>query len=287
MQVVNRVSSLLREGVEWLNGMGIPNPRLEAEVLLSHTLGIDRVGLYMDPNRSIGRREIEIYKGFIRERCMRVPLPYITGRREFWSLDFEVGSGVLIPRQETEVLVEEALRLLPEDRPLRLIEVGTGCGVISIVLALELERARVWATDISASALWYARRNASAHKVLDRVALLQGRNLEPFKPIQAFDAILSNPPYIPTREIAHLEPEIRDYEPLEALDGGVDGLEVIRRIIDEAPCYLKEGGWLILEVGAGQSGSVTELLQRDGRYTAPSFRRDYSGIERVVAVQRL
>ncbi len=284
---MERVREVLREGVACLEASGLANPRLEAEVLLAHTLGIERTGLYLDPERPLSRKEIEDYRDLLARRRRREPLGYITGRREFWSLDFETGPGVLIPRQETELVVEEALHLLPRDRPLRVLDLGTGCGVISIVLALELKEVRIWATDISEKALSYAKRNALLHGVGERVRLLCGKDLDPFRQGQIFDAILSNPPYVPTGEIDDLQPEICRYEPKEALDGGEDGLSVIRGIIREVPSYLTCGGWLILEIGAGQAGVVAELVERDGRYGRPTFRKDYSGIERVMTVQRL
>ncbi len=283
--LAERVSDSIRRGTDYLRARGIANPTMEAEVLLSHILGVDRAFLYAHPERVLKVNEVEAFYRALERRGRREPLQYILGRWEFWSLEFEVGPGVLIPRPETEILVEEALRLLDRIGGRRVLEIGTGSGNIAVPLAKG--GAEVWSVDISRKALCYARRNASHHRVSDRIRLIQGRGFDAIKGSRPFDLIISNPPYIPTREIGRLQPEIRDHEPLEAIDGGPDGLSVIRDVVRKAPHYLRKGGWLLMEIGNGQALAVRELIERDGRYSSIGFRRDYGGVERVVIARGL
>jgi len=211
-----------------------------------------------------------------------VPLAYLTGEREFWSLRLAVDDRVLIPRPETEALVEEALRLLPPAP--RVADIGTGSGAIAVAVATERPDAAVWATDLSAGALEVARANARAHGVEGRVRFAQGDLAEPLAALAGtLDAVLANLPYVPAAEVDGLAPEVRDHEPRLALDGGGDGLRVVARLLGEAPALLRPGGRLLLEVGAGQAAAVRELAGQ-GAWAVVGTRRDLAGIERVVVL---
>ena len=269
---------------EYFRQKGMENPRLEAEVLLAHLLGLDRMGLYLNYDKPLKEEERKAYREMIQRRTAWEPIAYILGYKEFWSLKFKVNPECLIPRPETEHLVEEALRIggqLPP--PLRVLEIGTGCGAVAIVLAKELKEAQIVATDISPHALSLAQENARCHGVGERIKFVQG-DLFPCGEAP-FCLIVSNPPYIPTEEVFQLAPEVRDYEPLTALDGGADGLRFFRKIAQEAPSYLVEGGWVLLEMGKGQASKVADILKEAG-FTQIELIPDYSGIKRVARAQR-
>ncbi|RLB07740.1 MAG: peptide chain release factor N(5)-glutamine methyltransferase [Deltaproteobacteria bacterium] len=269
---------------EYFRQKGMENPRLEAEVLLAHLLGLDRMGLYLNYDKPLKEEERKAYREMIQRRTAWEPIAYILGYKEFWSLKFKVNPECLIPRPETEHLVEEALRIggqLPP--PLRVLEIGTGCGAVAIVLAKELKEAQIVATDISPHALSLAQENARCHGVGERIKFVQG-DLFP-RGEAPFCLIVSNPPYIPTEEVFQLAPEVRDYEPLTALDGGEDGLRFFRKIAQEAPSYLVEGGWVLLEMGKGQASKVADILKEAG-FTQIELIPDYSGIKRVARAQR-
>lgn len=279
------VLEILKETALFFERKGIPNPRLDAEVLLAHSLNVSRVNLYINFDRPLTDKEISTYRGFVLRRAKREPLSYIIGEKEFWSLNFKVGTGVLIPRQDTETLVEKAIEVLSidRDRSLNLLDIGTGCGAIAVTLAKEFNKSHGWATDSSPRAIKFAKENAEALGVFERITFLQGRFFEPLREkSNFFDAILSNPPYIKTGDIPSLQQEIRDYEPIEALDGGEDGLDAIRIIACNAFQYLKKRGWLFLEVGVDQALVVSDILKDTGQYTSIQTVKDLSSIERVV-----
>ncbi|MFH0812678.1 MAG: peptide chain release factor N(5)-glutamine methyltransferase, partial [Pseudomonadota bacterium] len=210
------------------------------------------------------------------------PVAYIIGRKEFWSLTFKVNYAVMIPRPQTETLVEAALQLFPSDSSPSILEIGTGSGAIAIALATELPRASISATDISPEALSIARENASAHGITS-IKFMEGNLYESLKMEgKIFDLIISNPPYILTDEIPRLPAGIRDYEPHLAIDGGLDGLEYYRKIIQEAHHYLKLGGYLLLEVGDKQSPDVCKIISKTGYFSPSETVKDLLGIERVV-----
>jgi release factor glutamine methyltransferase len=262
---------------------GIDNPRLEAEVLLAHLMGIDRMGLYLNYATPLTEGERAAYRDMIQRRSAGEPSAYIMGYKEFWSLQFQVSPESLIPRQETEHLVEEAVRIGKELRPpIRVLEIGHGCGAVAIALATELTEAQIVATDISPGAHSLARENAEAHGVGERVQFILADLYPPGE--ESFGLIFSNPPYIPSGEILQLAPEVRDYEPLTALDGGEDGLRFFREIAKSAPNFLTEGGWLLLEMGMGQDAQVTAILQERG-FTHIDIIPDYAGVRRVIRAQ--
>jgi release factor glutamine methyltransferase len=277
------VQRIIRWTAEYFQTKGLDNPRLEAEVLLAHLLGIDRMGLYLNYDRPLKEEERQVYREMIQRRMAGEPPAYIVGSKEFWSLCFAVNPDCLIPRPETEHLVEEAVRIGKGLKPpLRVLEIGHGCGAIAIALAKELDCAEIVATDISAGACSLAQENAEAHGVMGRVRFVLG-DLFPVGE-KSFGLICSNPPYIPTAEVLQLAPEIRDYEPLTALDGGEDGLSFFRRIALGAPAFLVAGGWLLLEMGQGQAAQVAAILQEQG-FAQIELIPDYAGVKRVIRAQ--
>ena len=253
----------------------VPQARLDAELLLAHVLGSSRMDLYMGFDKPLGEADRARFRELIRRRAKeRVPVAYLTERREFWSLPFRVTPDVLIPRPETETLVRVAL----DRKPRRVLEIGVGSGCIAAALARELPSVEIVACDVSRTALEIARENLASLGVLDRVMLVEARALG--EVAGSFDLVLSNPPYVARGELATLAPEVR-HEPTLALDGGPDGLDVIRQICADAPARVERPGALALEIGAGQSAAVTELLRATGAAEVETF-ADLAGITRVV-----
>jgi release factor glutamine methyltransferase len=250
---------------------------LECEILLRHTLGISRTQLYLELDRNLSPEQDAVFRQLVERRLSGEPAAYITGHREFYGLDFYVDSRVLIPRPESELLVEEALRLAQEHPLSTIAEVGTGSGAIAVSLALELPEAKIYATDISAPALEAAGINCRKHGVGDRVNLLQGDMLDPLP--QAVDLIIANLPYVRKSELSGTS-----FEPLLALDGGGDGIEKIRRLCRQAGNKLRPGGFLLLEIGQGQGRAVTALLNTLFPRSKINILPDLSGIERVVSL---
>ncbi len=255
-------------------------------------MNLSREGLYVRLHSQIGKEEKEVFERLIKRRISGEPLQYILGHQEFWSIDFKVDPRVLIPRPETELLVEQTLSILSETpfkRPPFVLEIGTGSGAVAISLAKEVRDIFLVATDISRDALMLAKENAKSSGVLHQIQFVHGNLFDPFRLLrerEPFDLILSNPPYITCSEIEGLAREVRDYEPIIALNGGEDGLDFYRSIISQAPFYLKKGGWLLLEVGQDQGEKVSELIEKRGDFLAPQRLKDFSDIERVVKAQR-
>jgi release factor glutamine methyltransferase len=274
------VLKLLQWTADYFRDKGIESPRLDAELLLSATLEMDRVALYVNFERPLIADELARYREKVRRRADREPLQYILGETEFWSLPFSVNPFVLIPRADTEVLVEEALKRI--DGCSNVLDVGTGSGAIAVALAHDQPELQVTALDRSEEALEVARSNARRNGVLEHVDCLAG-DLNSLPP-GPFDMIVSNPPYIPSRDWERLMPEVRDHEPRLALDGGDDGLEAYRRIAVQALKILSPGGWLLVEVGIGQAAVVSALFKAAG-LTDVAQRDDYAGIPRVVMGQ--
>ncbi|HEX9078730.1 MAG TPA: peptide chain release factor N(5)-glutamine methyltransferase [Desulfuromonadaceae bacterium] len=261
---------------DYLTSKGVENARLEAEWLLCAATGLDRVGLYLNYDRPLSEAELAAYRAMVTRRAKREPLQHILGTQEFFGLEFEVTPDVLIPRHDTETLVSAALARAPGATSV--LDVGTGSGCIAVTLARQLSGAAVTAVDLSGAALEVARRNGEKHRVA--VEFLHGSLLEPVAG-RRFDLIVSNPPYIPTADIAGLEPEVRDHEPMGALDGGRDGLDAYRALIPAAPACLAPGGWLMVEVGIGQAPDVAALFAGNG-FEEIFTARDPGAIERVV-----
>ncbi len=284
------ILKLIRWTEERFKKEGLSTPRLDAEVLLAESLGMDRVGLYTHFDQPLQPGELARFKELIRRRMAHEPLAYITGKREFWSLPFKVTPDVLIPRPETEGLVAEALRLTAVlehgDRGVRILEIGTGSGAIIIALAKELPSASLVATDFSEKALALARENAAAMDVKERIRFLSGDLFAPLEEEIPFDLILSNPPYIPRNQFTSLAPEVRDFEPRIALDGGEDGLTFFRRALPRVGRYLQPAGWVLIEIGAGQDPEVGRIAAEAPDLEAFTFIPDLAGIKRVFKARK-
>jgi len=286
------IFEILNWSTNCLKDHQIENPRLNAELLLAHSLSLSREGLYVRLHSQIRKEEKETFERLIKRRISGEPLQYILGHQEFWSIDFKVDPSVLIPRPETELLVEQTLLILSETpfkNPPFVLEIGTGSGAVAISLAKEARDIFLVATDISGDALMLAKENAKSSGFIHQIQFVNGNLFDPFRLLrerEPFDLILSNPPYITCSEIEGLAREVRDYEPIIALNGGEDGLTFYRNIISQAPSYLKKGGWLLLEVGQAQGEKVSELIEKRGDFLAPQRLQDLSGIERVVKAQR-
>ncbi|MER3447643.1 MAG: peptide chain release factor N(5)-glutamine methyltransferase [Candidatus Dadabacteria bacterium] len=256
------------------------NPELESSLLLSKALGINAIDIYAHPEREVESEKVEEFKLLLERRLKREPIAYILGEKEFYSRPFVVTPDVLIPRPETEILVEEALKISKSIPQPLVVDAGTGSGCISVTIACECRDARILATDISLESLLIAEINSRRHGTLDRISLVRMDFLSGFKE-ESIDIVLSNPPYISKDDFSKLESSVRDFEPKESLLGGEDGLDYIRKIVYQSRRVLKNGGWCIVEVGAGQSEGVSEILDY-ARFKSVSSVKDISGIERVV-----
>lgn len=265
------------------------NPILNAERLLCSILACRRIDLYLSTDRFLSRKEATSLQAALEQRLKRTPLQYITGSTQFLSFEVNVNADVFIPRPETEILVEETMKRIrmvcSDERSLLLVDLGTGCGNIAIAFAQVFPRAHVLATDISEKALCVARENAKRNRCSERITFLHGDLFEPLGDrglVDEVDALVCNPPYIVRSEMRDLPPEVRDYEPRIALDGGEDGLDTIRRIVSEAPSFLKQGGLLGLEIGQNQSEAVCGLMSARNGYRDVVVIRDLNNIQRVV-----
>ena len=263
-------------GRETLAASDILYPSLESEVLLRQALKLSRVQLYLDFDLELNRGQQETFWRLVKRRLRGEPTAYISGHREFYGLDFAVTSGVLIPRPETELLVEKTVSLAKNHDSPVIADIGTGCGAIAISLALELPRAKIYAADISALSLEIAQANCLKHKVTDRVSLLQGNMLESLH--ESVDFIVSNPPYVKEKEISD-----DSFEPVLALNGGADGLDLIRRLCHQLDGKLRPGGYLLLEIGQGQKKAVINLLDSLFPLADIEVTSDLSGIDRVIS----
>ena len=261
-----------------------PTAVQDAELLLLHTLALPRTTIYAHPGRLLNAREQEAFSRVVERRLQHEPVQYILGAQEFYGMRLEVSPAVLIPRPETELLVEAVLDRLPQNQDLRLADVGTGSGAIAIAIASHLPRARILAVDLSSAALEIARRNAKAHGVFDRIEFHEGDLLSSLPRSEStLDAILSNPPYIPSGERHSLHPQVREFEPAQALFAGAEGLAVYQRLIPQAQQHLKPGGLLALELGAGQRAALAQLLKP---WKAVQFLDDLQRIPRTVLARR-
>jgi len=286
------IQELLNVAADLLREKDIEEPRLCAEVLLAYQLKKTRVELYLEFDRPLNEFELNGFRSLIRRRIKREPLQYITGYREFWSLDFLVNPSVLIPRPETEILIEEVLKLrkknlLPQNLKPKILDLCTGCGVIAISLAKEMTLADIWASDISSKAINTANKNAKRHNVDSQIKFFQGDLWEPFQSFSNnFDIVISNPPYILTEMIQNLSPEIYLYEPKIAIDGHENGMYFIQRIIKESWRYLKPGGWLLMEMAPDQTKKALSLLESLKFYDYSERIMDYGKKFRAVKAQR-
>ncbi|MCX7815923.1 MAG: peptide chain release factor N(5)-glutamine methyltransferase [Syntrophales bacterium] len=277
----------LRKGTILLQGNGIPSPRLDAEVLLSHVINKDRTYLYSHIGDVLPEEQWNIYKSLLERRLAWEPVAYIVGRKEFWTLNLRVNRHVMIPRPETEHLVGEVLRVVSGSWNgfLRILDIGTGSGAIALAIAWELKDApvRVYGVDISQEAIHVANDNARELGLSSKVYFVVGDLTQPFRKL--FDILVSNPPYIPDEVYDNLSPSITVYEPPIAFKGGTDGLFYYRRIVKEANLCLKEGGWVLMEINYDQGDRIREMLIVEN-YTDIEIRKDYSGFDRVIIARK-
>jgi len=277
---------ILNEATHNFEGEGIPSARLDAEVLLSFFLGQDRLEFLKNPEMQISKSQLADFKRFVARRLQWEPVAYITGRKEFWSFTLEVNQDVLIPRPDTEILVEEALSICrkfvyPE---MKIIDIGTGSGAIAIALAKEMPQAQVVATDISAAALRVARKNALNLGLENKIDFSRSDLFDSVDDF--FDIIVCNPPYISAEEYEKLPAGVKAFEPREALLAGESGTEFYEKLVYQASTYFKKNGWLLLEIGATQEKSVWKIIEDSGIYDNIGTRRDYAGLPRVIRARR-
>tara|TARA_B100001559_G_scaffold227884_1_gene191662 strand:+ start:68 stop:907 length:840 start_codon:yes stop_codon:yes gene_type:complete len=265
---------------ELLMKSGSPDSRLEAEILLRHVLKIDRATMFSNLENILDSKQENDIAELVQRRLANEPLSYITGTREFYSLDFQITSAVLIPRQETETLVDEVIKIAKEN-PLKIVDVGTGSGAIAIALAVNLPLAKIIATDISVDALHVAESNTKMNEVFSRINLKQGNLLDVLD--EKVDVIVSNPPYIPSNQIEHLQPEVKK-EPHIALDGGSDGLEYIRKLIGNCSEKLNNNGHIFIEIDPSQSEEVLKIADTHFPDARTAIIKDLSQNNRVLSI---
>lgn len=283
------IIKILQWTTSYFRSNQIDSPRSTAEILLAHALGLKRIDLYLRYDQPLVKGELESFRYLIKQRIKREPVAYIVGSKEFWNIELSVTRDVLIPRPETECLVEEALKALSAESlcPQKsVLELGTGSGAIILSIASEKPEHNYFASDISVNSAFVALRNSEKQKA-GNICFFCG---DWFLPIneksKPFDMVLSNPPYIKRNDIKILQPEIREFEPFAALDGGEDGLDHIRSIICSAYNYIKSKGYLILEIGHDQKDAVYKIAEKADRYQDIYFRKDYSGFDRIVCMRK-
>ena len=281
---------LIGWATEYFDTHHIDSPRTSAEILLAHALSLKRIDLYLRYDQPLNSDELNRFKLLIKRRINREPVAYILGYKEFWSMNLEVNRSVLIPRPETECLVERTLESLAVDSNpdcKSILELGTGSGAVLVALASENPRHLYVGTDISSDAVRVARQNAIRHGLGEKIRFIVANWFEPFDAKSGrFDLIVSNPPYIRSGDMMRLQPEIHAYEPRLALDGAEDGLRDLRHIIQCAYCYLKPAGVLILEMGHDQKEALRQIVNTSGQYEDAEFYKDYSGHDRIVSMRK-
>ncbi len=278
------IGSILKWTQAYFTEKKISSPRLDAEVLLAYLLQKERIYLYVHFDEPLQENELTAFRNIIKKRAARIPVAYITGQKEFMGLTFKVSSAVLVPRPETELLVETAINKFSDYKTVNFADIGTGSGAIAISLAKLRNNFSGCAVDISKEALIIARTNAEIFQVSDKIKFLQGDLLAPLYEQNDFnklDLIISNPPYIPLSDMDKLEPEIRKYEPANALTDNNDGLGFYRRLINDSSRFLTDNGALACEFGIGQSAAIKEMAQKNG-WGKYEILKDLAGIERVI-----
>ncbi len=280
------ILGVMLRSADYLAERGVETARLDAEHMLAHTLGVGRLEMYLQHERPLDESELERFRPLLRRRAQREPLQYILGRQAFRDLELEVGPGVLIPRPETEQLVEAVLAWAKGKEELVALDIGTGSGAIALSLLQEGGFTRCVGTDASAEALEFAARNANAAGLASRLELREGSLLGPIGDDERFDTVVSNPPYVAVSERDALQPEVVSWEPAEALFAGADGLDVLRQIVPAAAPALRVGGLLALEVGDGQAGAVVELVRKAESYSDMTVHPDLAGKGRIVTAVR-
>ncbi len=280
------ILEVLHWTTEYFKKKDIPHSRVEAEVILAHALNLRRIDLYLMYDKPLSKEELATCRKLIKRRANREPSQYITDHREFWSLDFEVTPAVLIPRPETEILVEKAINCIRERSYRSMVDIGTGSGIIAISIAHEIDEIDIVATDISPEALLIARKNAKKHNVLHKIRFVATDLFQAVRKIEFFDIIVSNPPYVALEDYNNLEPEIKLYEPPTALIGGKDGLDIVRTLIRDGLPRLKSGGMMFIEIGYGQVDKIKSYAENFREIKRINAVKDYSGIYRVICIEK-
>ena len=283
--MVANINSFINWSQSQLADAGVKSPRLDSEIILAHTLNLSRTDLWTQDKRVLSESEKKIAKKNVERRLNREPVSLIVGHQEFWSLDFVVDGNVLTPRPETELVIETALNCI-SSHTARILDLGTGSGALAVTMAKEVPECKVSAIDIDPKALSIAKENAVRHGVADRVEFIC-TDLIKSAWSGCFSIILSNPPYIKSADIKKIMPEVQNYEPKKALDGGITGLAFYRAIIPMAIDRLEENGFLILEIGHDQADEVTALLDSFSCYQNIEVIQDYSGYDRVIKAQKI
>jgi release factor glutamine methyltransferase len=282
------VLEVIQKSTEFLEGKGVDSPRLQTELLLAHVLKLPRMKLYLNFERALLATELDEVRALVKRRGQREPVQHITGSTSFCGLEIAVNRNVLVPRPETELLAEMGWQFLStgNQQPATALDFGTGSGCIAIALAVKCPRAEVTALDFSSDALAMARDNATQNQVAERIKFVCGDGFRALGAGEQFDLIVSNPPYIPTAEIASLQPEVRDFDPRAALDGGGDGLDFYRRLAAEAGKFLKCDGKLMLEFGDGQAADIQKIFETQ-KWVVESVREDYTRRQRILVARVL
>lgn len=286
MKMIWTIGSALKWTEAYFKKQGLFKPRSDAEILLSHAIHKRRIDLYLQFDHPLSETELSAFKELVKRRAQHEPIQYMTGHQEFWSLDFSVGPGVLIPRPETECLVEQSLKILNNDtkEKIRILDMGCGSGVIAIALAKERPGAEIVAVDMSQTALSRALENAKKHGVGERIEFRRSDIYSGLKE-EKFDLIVSNPPYIRKDEWETLDLEIRNYEPKEALVGGEEGIDFHMRIIDSASLFLTKKGWLLFEIAPQQVKPLSDYREKTKVFSTLNVIKDYSHRDRVMVFQ--
>jgi release factor glutamine methyltransferase len=282
------IQKLLNWVTEYLTQKGVDAPRLSAELLLSNVLGLKRIELYTLYNKVVAQEQLTQLRGLVKRAGEHEPVAYLVGKTEFYSIEFEVTPDCLIPRPETELLVQRSIELLRQRTgPQSICDLCTGCGIIAVAIARNVPDAKVLATDISESALAVAAKNVEKHKLAERVEWRSGDLFEPLVPkLDQFDLIVCNPPYVSEAEYEALDKNVKDYEPRIALYAGPDGLDVYRRIVEKVDQFLQLDGILLLEIGYQQGPAIRELLEQTGTFAQIRIDKDLPGHDRVVVARR-
>ncbi|KQC10042.1 MAG: hypothetical protein APR62_02230 [Smithella sp. SDB] len=280
------VREIINETTNAFEAAGIPSARLDAEVLLAFALGRDKLEFFKNPEMIINEEQLSSFGKLVIRRMQGEPVAYITGFKNFWTFTLEVNKDVLIPRPDTEIIVEEAIDVAKKytSNQIKILDIGTGSGAIAIALADELPKTNITATDISEAALKLAQRNAENLGFKERIAFRQGDLFEPVN--DTFDIIVCNPPYISTGDYETLSSGVKNYEPAIALLAGKDGTEFYERLIYQAKNYLEKNGWLLMEIGAKQEQGIYKIIGQSGFYESVETRKDYAGWPRVVKARR-
>jgi release factor glutamine methyltransferase len=284
-----KIIEVITEAAQELAQSGIPNARLDAELLLSHIVKKNRAWFFTHGQDTLDGEQEHLFHALIGRRSRREPLQYILGFQEFWGLGFTVDPRVLIPRPETELLVEAAISFAKNrPRPV-VIDLCTGSGCIAVTLAKMLQAQRIFGTDLSSAALDLARENARKHGVEERIRFLEGDLFDPLRELnlrEQADIITANPPYIPENDLPSLQPEVKNFEPVTALIAGRKGTEIHERIVGDAPLFLSKKGALFMEIGIGQAETLTAFAASIGAYTRPEILKDLAGIDRIIILKR-